>query len=317
VHLYRTLLRECTYLPDPNSRPFIKKWVGDRFRRYIPRKTGKIWREPVKLTPDREQVVLFKANRLLSTLRQANHGEHKAFRLVLRWTYGRLGVRRRQMMATMLAQEWKNQATEQKENKPEPFSQEWRPSPFLMTLMRTQHANQAFLTYQRGSLPPDRLRQLLPKTNIWGRPMPLCRVRNAVKKWYTKCLSLIQLPLPEKEHEYIKAIATGVQKGPVLEKRRPQATTPVFSVPGSENVDLTEPTRGRTGPQTQQPHNLKSARFVRRRMAELLVHVPLIKPRKDVSAGPPAMTFERVEKFQFKIEEPNEDKAKVLFGRLE
>jgi hypothetical protein len=318
VHLYRALLRECTYLPDPNSRPFIKKWVRDRFRRYTPRKVGKIWREPVKVTPDREQVVLSKASRFLSTLRRANYGHCYAYKHVLRWTYGRLGVRRRQMMANVLDRErpkLKEKGTDQGEDEPEPFSLEWRPSPFLMALMRAQQISQNFLTYQGGSLAPDFPRKLRYKRTIWRRPWPLCRVRNEMKKWYARSLRLIQLPLPEKEREYIKAIATGQQQALVLSRRRPQATILVFSAPRGP-LDLTDPIRGRTGRPTQQPRNPKQSRFLRRRMAELLVHIPLITLRKGDSTENPVIAFERVEKFQIKIEEPNEEKAKMFFGRL-
>ena len=55
-------------------------------------------------------------------------------------------------------------------------------------------------------------RTLLPEIeemNIWGREMPISRVRNKVRKWYRDVLDRIKVPLPKEEWEGLRAAVLG------------------------------------------------------------------------------------------------------------
>lgn len=314
LHLYRALLRECTYLPDPNSRVFIKKWVGDRYRRYLPRNTAKQRCVPIDITPEREAVLLYKARRLVRTLNRANDGQIRPFELVLNWTYARLGARRREMMANLTAEDrasTSREENEQPQDCSERFTRNWRPSATIMNLLRRQQQNYAYQTFSRAKISPQGPR--IDEKNRWGKPMPLCRVHNQMKKWYAKNLDLIQLPLPDNEYSTIKALATGERRWNI-KPHRTAAAVSVFAPPTpAPTVDLSTPPSRRGLLPSQRPHKLTS-RFLRRRMANLLKNVPLGRPRKEKPDEPVAIKWNRAEKSQMRIEEPSRLQASVLFG---
>ncbi|KAL6248093.1 hypothetical protein RBB50_005441 [Rhinocladiella similis] len=96
THLYRSLLREATYLPLPQCRTFIKNHITTSFRRYLPKYHNQ---EPKSrsgnpITFERQTKLLHRGRKFLSSLRRANEGYTAHVEKVLRMTYGRIGPRR-------------------------------------------------------------------------------------------------------------------------------------------------------------------------------------------------------------------------------
>ena len=92
----RSLLRECSYLPDPFAREYLSRYILRRYRTYLPKA-----RDPFKSIQEnsRFKSQRTKARRSLGKLRRANEGERKDLLRALLLTYGRLGARRRELVA--------------------------------------------------------------------------------------------------------------------------------------------------------------------------------------------------------------------------
>ena len=324
VHIYRAILRECTYLPDPNSQTFIRGWARDSFRRYLPRDPQKPQCKPEEITPLREGQVLRRARHLQHTLSRANEGYPNSFEKVLRWTYARTGKRRREMLSELTAQEPSDsELQEHGASTPRKFDKHWEAPATIKALLRTQTQETRFMAWQSKRVRPEGAK--IPEKNLWGKPMPECRVRNQRHDWYKDQLQLILPPLPEAEFAEIKAYATG-EKRLLVKARRPMALVLVFSEPEREERSLLAEapmavewnTR-----QPQKPHEL-TQRSLRRHMQRLLAHVPVAvasKGETEVLEGaerkpeaPLAIKWDRVESDKWKIGATTGVQAKALFG---
>ncbi|KIX97653.1 uncharacterized protein Z520_06431 [Fonsecaea multimorphosa CBS 102226] len=105
LHIYRTCLRECSYLPLPRCRAYMKKFTIDSFRRWIPKHPGGRSRKlhgPQNLGPEKVTRLLHQARKLASTLRHANQGYIIPLENVLRMSYGRKGPRRYELLHKFL-----------------------------------------------------------------------------------------------------------------------------------------------------------------------------------------------------------------------
>jgi Complex 1 protein (LYR family) len=311
LHVYRALLRECSYLPDPNARTFIKGWVSDSFRRYLPSDPGTNRCKPVVVTPQRESNVLRKGRHLANTLRRANEGYPTPFEKVLKWTYGRFGKRRRVMMANLAGQELNGEELPEPGNEhPKKFSPGWKEPPIVKALLQHQLHHQKYLLWESRKIRLGGPK--IAETNIWGIPMPECRIRNKRKKWYATHLDQIFPPLPEGEVEEMKALATGTKKWDSPKPRRPMASVLVYSSPDVEFQSVLDEPKSRT-PTKERPHNL-TQRFFRRRMANILIHTPVARAPVRDPGRPVALKWERARNNQFSIGETNEMEANALFG---
>lgn len=312
VHIYRALLRECTYLPDPNTRSFIKGWVRDSFRRYLPRDPAGSQCKPVIVTPERGNTVFRKARHLVYTLRRANEGYPTSFEKVLRWTYARTGKRRRSLMTNLTNQEPnRSELEESGTEQPKKFGTGWQAPSTVRALLQQQNQHQSYLPWQRGKI---RARgPTIAATNLWGKPMPECRMRNKQREWYAKHLNMLLLPLPEEEYKQIKAYATGEQKLQP-QQRRPAASVSVH--PSSNHDDgyesvVCEP--GMSDRVKERPHQL-TPRFMQRHMQRLLVHVPYTQASINKPDMPLAVKWDRAYRGKWKIDEMNDTQADVLFS---
>lgn len=98
-NLLRAILRECTYLPDTNARRFWKYMVLDRFRTVATKAHA---RRDDPDFGDRIYNARRDARRALSRLQRANEGDRKVLRMILLWTYGRVGRRRYALMEPLM-----------------------------------------------------------------------------------------------------------------------------------------------------------------------------------------------------------------------
>lgn len=217
-HIFRALLRQCTYLPDSSARHYFRNYVVKRFRKHNPR--PRIPSNPTLYSPKIQKALLKRARKGLTLLERANNGYRSPLLKVLEMTYGHRGRRRRELLQRLM------QDTPPREE-------------ILKRLVPSLSARasgeifgsqlEVFLEAQRRSgvaVSSVGLRKLnraglkIPSTNGWDRPMPLKRVQNMKEKWYGDLLEQILPPLPQEEWERLRALVTGVKWEELVPRRK-------------------------------------------------------------------------------------------------
>ncbi|EEP81389.1 predicted protein [Uncinocarpus reesii 1704] len=201
-HLYRSLVRECTYLPDPVAMDYMRDYVRSSFRENISEARIR------GITQIKEFHLHRRGRKLLSLLHRANEGYLKALEKVLLLAYGRIGKRRYFLMRPLLPPQTVIQT----------FDDNWQPPSALMTLLKSQ-SNQRTVT-ELGMRPVIKsFEPPIPKENIWGRPIPYKRRVNIRRRWYRLLIDSCLPILPGQDWGVLHDLATG--KGPwTLPKRR-------------------------------------------------------------------------------------------------
>ncbi|KAF2430051.1 hypothetical protein EJ08DRAFT_259838 [Tothia fuscella] len=218
LHLLRALLRECTYLPDPASRICIKSQILNNFRSH---------REKHFDAPKHMK----RARTSLNALKRVNEGELVPLNAVLRRTYGRIGPRRYELMRALLRRDADkmpslqtivDEAPQKLDlttveipyifDKPKVHSNNliYNISPQLPRLVALANSQVTHSKFASGRFKDAKYK--MPATNVWGRSMPRCRVRNSLKRWRAKLLAAILPPLPEKEWIRLQGLAHGTVK---------------------------------------------------------------------------------------------------------
>ena len=280
-HIFRALLRQCTYLPDIAARQYMHSHIVSRFRDYHPRSTltptSKRPKSPA-LVRRRLPYLLRTAHRGLIFLRRANDGHIRHLGRVLAMTYGRIGKRRHQLLydlkipdvpvdqfAVMKLLEPGNQAV------PHPSKQ-------LMALIKSQ-AKRHTSSFSRSNTP--RIEPQIPEENSWGRPMPIKRVRNYKRRWYAETLDRIMPPLPQAEWENLLMRGSGQLpwEGPVT--RRKWAGGPQDE--GQTHL-VGEKVKGTTRGTCSNPHRITRS-YMRRLWAKISANCPLVKPNVKSKSG--------------------------------
>lgn len=215
LHLLRALLRECSYLPDPNARKYIHNHVLWTYRNYLPK--IKEWRKEPPLA--RQVSLLRRGRQSLSILRRANVGDVKPLYKVLSMTYGRSGKRRRELMEELMAPEIPQNSDElERVVLHDTYTREWKPPARLLALLKSQSKEVAYLGESKRRIRPD---LVIPAKNLWDEEMPRSRVKNTTRKWYAKQTNFVFPPLPENERQDLRALATGERDWwPVLRRTR-------------------------------------------------------------------------------------------------
>lgn len=209
-HLFRALLRQCTYLPDQAARRWLQEYVVLRFRKSCPRPPVPP-EPPAPLEQEANRKWLIKrALKGLRFLERANDGHPVHLGKILAMTYGRVGKRRRQLLAQLTLDNPHIESTTIHDQGPVLGNQ-------LKALLISQMKNlDKSLKGEKLSLKPR-----IPVNNTWGRPMPLNRVRNLKSKWYAEILDIIMPPLPEEEWNRLRGLASGCisWEGPVPRRK--------------------------------------------------------------------------------------------------
>ncbi|MCJ1463122.1 hypothetical protein MMC07_001727 [Pseudocyphellaria aurata] len=248
-HIFRALLRQCTYLPDSSARRYFQDYIVERFRRYNPRPPvpshRALYLQDVKI----RKAQINKARKGLVFLERANSGYIRHLETVLAMTYGRLGKRRRQLLRSLMEgtpprrELLKNLVPSVRDAKP-PFGKK------LEALLKAQKQFEAKAKVEvSGRLHTFRrlgpVKPRIPERNSWDRPMPLKRVKNMKEKWYAALLDTIQPPLPKEEWERLRDLAAGTRRE-VLVQRRDRAGISENKLINIQRAELPSPFRARS-----------------------------------------------------------------------
>ena len=281
LHLFRALLRQCTYLPDPAARQYMHSHIVSRFRDYHPRNTHPLTTrrdKPPALVQQRLPYLLRTARRGLIYLRRANDGHIRHLGRILAMTYGRIGKRRHQLLYDLKVPDAPVDQFAAKELL-EPGNQAVpHPSKQLMALIKSQARRQTS-HFSRSN--PPRIEPAIPEENIWGRPMPIKRVRNYKRRWYAETLDRIMPPLPQAEWENLLMRGSGQLRweGPITRRKW---------VGGPDDEGQThlvgEKVKGPTRGICSNPHKITHS-YMRRLWAKISANCPLMKPNEKSKLG--------------------------------
>ena len=211
LHLYRALLRQCTYLPDPAARSYMQLHVKARYRNTLGVLGSKRGKDLKK-----------KAQKALSLLLRANAGHLNPLERILLLTYGRIGKRRHEFMRFLREPD----VPMDDKALAELSLKELEKKPGLTDKMRVLIKSQKAVKYAlHGDLPKQQNPQPnIPELNSWGRPMPQARIRNLEREWFADVLESLITPLPEPEWDRLRDLAVGRLKWEGLLPRRTIAT---------------------------------------------------------------------------------------------
>ncbi|EXJ90680.1 hypothetical protein A1O1_03784 [Capronia coronata CBS 617.96] len=238
IHLYRALLRECTYLPLPRCRSFMKSYVTESFRRWLPKYTVGRTNTGREIDFPKQVQLLHRGRKALSTLHRANEGHLGPLEKVLRLTYGRTGPRRHQLLNKFLAAppplKGVNEAScvdlspsttdgDGDGDNVTKYSRAWEP-PLQMQALLASQAEQQHQFGRAGTNLKVKVRFSPPEKTTWGNPLPERRYKNLKHEWYLQNLKAVLPPLPEPEYREVYNLTTGASKFPALKPRRPRAS---------------------------------------------------------------------------------------------
>ncbi|MCJ1370554.1 hypothetical protein MMC20_001767 [Loxospora ochrophaea] len=216
IHLLRALLRECSYLPDPEASRY---WHSHVISRYSDCHPGQY----LKLIPSeaRQTSLLGEGKDTLKTLKRANAGGRKALGRLLAHTYGRTGKRRHELIKRLREPDipGDHKAVLQAAIA---YRESLDKLPTLTSKLKAVAQAQKLQNNLILSRPPIRAMQVqIPSHNIWGRPMPAKRVPNIARRWYAQILDRILPPLPETDWNRLRELALGLKswQGPILRRR--------------------------------------------------------------------------------------------------
>jgi len=249
LHLYRSLLRECTYLPDSIARREISRQIIHRFRAHQPKKDGSSSRnsDGYRSFDTRIEKHLKTGRQALRTLQKANNGGLVSLRLVLRHAYGRTGKRRHELLQPLLQPSRASLEIKRKEgisagtdDNVHPWDLTTVPIPDIFVAKK--HKSKAVIEYhidpQYGPLKAILVSQSrlsshlhnvlrikehiphIPTTNSWGRSMPRKRVKNLAIKNYSHLIDRVLPPLPEEEWTRLFELVNGSRELEQPPKRR-------------------------------------------------------------------------------------------------
>ncbi|KAJ5775746.1 uncharacterized protein N7511_000757 [Penicillium nucicola] len=267
-HLLRATLRECTYLPDPVARTYMREHVLDRYRAVSSRRS--------KAGPQ----MVHAARNGLSVLRRANEGYTRPLEKILYLSYGRTGKRRHEMLAEFLRPRETGipedtQAAQELVSAPLKFHDGWQPPAIVRSLALSQMRNPVITSTRVRPLikaisPP------IPKENIWGKELAQSRKVNIRRQWYFATLNGLLPPLPEEDLQTLDGLVSGTTPWKLVKRRKgmnsengakPESTILKLLVQGPEKENTFAPyANGR-------PHAL-TTRFMHRLWRRVSALVP-------------------------------------------
>lgn len=289
LHLFRSILREASYLPDPASRKYFQVYYTTRFRDYCPRNGGTKQHNPREIKRNTRN--LREARHELRMLQKANAGIDSALTKVLDLTYGRRGKRKYELLKSLkppgsapindrvlrTLSEAMDTPSQEKASKPNMSLF----SPKFVALIKSQ-MRQKQDAFEKPL--PKHSAPKIPETNTWGRPMPVKRVNNLTKKWYAETLERLMPPLPEAEWTRLGDLATGKEKwlGPPQRRARGTSSFPEDGNAADEEVkelrkELQAVARAREAEVLAREAHTLTPRYMRRMWADIYAQCPVMR----------------------------------------
>ncbi|EAW11972.1 uncharacterized protein ACLA_007310 [Aspergillus clavatus NRRL 1] len=273
-HLFRALLRECSYLPDPIAKGYMHDYVVQRFRRYNDISKAKPLSDPHR------QFSLHKtATQKLSLLKRANEGYSRPLEKVLRLSYGRKGKKRRELLDTFIAPEVPPDAAAVMSlvEKPIMFEDGWKPPSIVIDLLKSQ-LNNGMISQLNDRSVVRNLEPPIPKENSWGKPVAKSRRRNIRKTWYQSLLDGLLPPLPDTQLETLEGLISGEM--PWTSPRKRKAVN--VSEQREDNLDVKFLTKGpEKGVTFRDFVNGRPHKITRRFMQRLWRRISCLVPRLE------------------------------------
>ncbi|KAJ5574115.1 uncharacterized protein N7459_008542 [Penicillium hispanicum] len=215
--LLRATLRECTYLPDPIARSYMRNHVMDRYRR-------------ARRSDRPESQMIQAAKRGLSILQRANEGYPRPFDKVMFMSYGRIGKRRHELLVKMLKPPIPRNShalrslIAQNAQSAE-FQDGWEPPEIMVSLIKSQ-MNHAVFTSSRIRPQLKGAGPVIPATNTWGTPVSPSRRFNIRRKWFNGTMGSLLPPLPEKDLQTLDGLISGSVPWVPVKRRKAPSTAP-------------------------------------------------------------------------------------------
>ncbi|KAL8669647.1 MAG: hypothetical protein Q9168_005773 [Polycauliona sp. 1 TL-2023] len=265
--------------------------VADRFHAYytkIKLPDGRtVLRKNKALDENKLSAALKGARKSLKYLQRANDGHIQHLRTILDMTYGRVGKRRRQLMAQLQAPDPPVDDASVAKLSAEISLASGRRVPELtdeLSALLKSQIKQPSTRFDRASL--KELAPKVPERNIWQRKFPEKRRVNFIKAWYARTLDRLMPPLEAAEWDRLQGLAAGNVRwdGPIS-RRKLRAVdsggSPCsFDMPALNHLPhrLTASTgaiveKGKHPEMTSRPHQL-TARFMRRLWSDIFRKCP-------------------------------------------
>ncbi|RAK97908.1 uncharacterized protein BO80DRAFT_179008 [Aspergillus ibericus CBS 121593] len=303
LHLYRALIRQCSYLPDPIARVQMQAYILDRFRRSAA--------EEKELPLLRQQALRKSALSELSLLNRANDGYIKPLEKVLHLAYGRRGKRRHDLIEAFIppAKKGAHPVTD--------FSDGWEPPSHMVALLKAQNHN-AMITLLNAGLYVKETTPSIPSENIWGKPLSESRRMNIRSRWYTKARGNMFPPLPDKELKLLEGLILGTTPWTPPKRRKPVETSPTH-VDSDINLALfleKGPQKGDTFEKYAdgRPHII-TRRFMQRLWKRLSCLIPRVK--WDTKTRKPIFSWDVIHRGPKLAVLLEEDLASEIFGGVD
>lgn len=272
LHIYRQLLREAGYLP-PAVSPHITALIRRRFHQH------KSAASEVNLQTRRT-----KARNALRRIRAANYGDNDCMANLILRAFGRVSVRRRDLVAKFVnpqqkatdseslaalldntADDLAAMSMEEGDNQiKKPGILERWDRPKLLRLLESQQrqakktSGVEWIGRDIASLNPN---SQVPKVDTWGRPPTERLIRARQTNWWKRNVTKLMPPLGKGEWELLGHLRDGAQLTDDLWKV-PKRRTPVTSLSQAAEDQLLELERYIAEP-TAQIENRKVAKWRR------------------------------------------------------
>ncbi|KAI5304646.1 hypothetical protein KEM56_006202 [Ascosphaera pollenicola] len=212
-HVFRSLLREAAYLPDPIARRYMRSYILESYHFHwphiVPRSSS---------TPHGQTLLERRARQLLSVLRRANEGYIKPLERVLLLSYARIGRRRYELLEPYFGI---IQSTRPKYRRdPGPMKEmppRWSPTESLRMLVESQSMN----SYVKESKVVPVIRMPYPPKDVYtksGKQIPRQKV---MQKWYDSLIERVLPPLPAEEWHTLHGLLVGTEPWALPERRKP------------------------------------------------------------------------------------------------
>ncbi|OJD26276.1 hypothetical protein ACJ73_02348 [Blastomyces percursus] len=211
-HVYRALLRQSSYLPDPIARQYMSSHVRESYRGYQPRVIPNSYRGP-----NGQFYLERRARKLLSLLSRANDGYMKPLERVFMLSYGRIGRRRHVLARPFFVPSSSADKIPFRFILPPTCPPSWEPIPSLAALLKSQMENRNLSSIDATPA----IREIpQPKKSIWDGHVSKRKVQKATEKWYDMVIKSFLPPIPDQEWNTLHGLAVGKEPWSVPKRRK-------------------------------------------------------------------------------------------------